>query len=138
MASNQRIQKVCQHEPCSKIFIAQKVTTKFCSLTCARRDYKLLERKKKLKIAEIETTTQLQKIRQGILGKDEKQESDETAILPALVNIDTLGKFTTLSVRTIYRMMKDDPQFPKHKIRSNLRFDKDEVLAYLKNKYGSL
>jgi predicted DNA-binding transcriptional regulator AlpA len=134
MSSNQQIKKVCLHEPCSKIFTAQKVTTKFCSLDCARRDYKLQEKKRKLQQVQVETSARMEKIREDILGpKNPEQDSD---IPPELINISTLHKITSLSERTIYRLMKD-PEFPRQKILSNLRFDKNDVLAYLKKKFGS-
>ncbi len=50
MSSNQRIKKVCEH--CNEIFIAQKATTKYCSLICAQRNYKLREKRERLKKAE--------------------------------------------------------------------------------------
>lgn len=135
MSSNQRIQKVCLHEPCSKIFIAQKVNTKFCSLQCAQREYKLQIKKQKLQLAEAETSARLEKVREDILGV--KGANREAEVAPELITIEVLSKITSLSERTIYRLLKD-PEFPRHKIRSSLRFDKNDVLAYLKSKHGAL
>lgn len=135
MSSNQRIQKVCLHEPCSKLFIAQKVTTKFCSLICAQRDYKLQQRKMKLKVVEVETTARLEKVRESIVGKDEEKVQPDFA--PELVDIKGLSKITTISERTLYRLMEEDDKFPKQKIRKNLRFNKDDVLAYFKTRFGA-
>lgn len=57
MSSHLRIKKICEH--CGEVFIAQKTVTKFCSLTCARRNYKLREKKERVQKVESETYTQL-------------------------------------------------------------------------------
>ena len=55
MSSNIRIEKTC--ECCQNSFIAQKVTTRYCSHACARRYYKKRVRNEKLNHAiEIENT----------------------------------------------------------------------------------
>lgn len=56
MSSNLRIPKICQY--CNSSFIAQKLTTKFCSLKCAQRNYKQQLREKKLKKANEEYINQ--------------------------------------------------------------------------------
>jgi excisionase family DNA binding protein len=46
MSSNIRIEKTCEY--CHNSFIAQKVTTRYCSHACARRYYKKRVRDEKL------------------------------------------------------------------------------------------
>lgn len=46
MSSNIRIKKVCQH--CGKDFIAKTTVTKYCGDRCAKRAYKVRERKEKI------------------------------------------------------------------------------------------
>ncbi|WP_158085349.1 hypothetical protein [Niastella vici] len=46
MSSNIRIQKVCLH--CKKVFTAKITVTKFCSDDCAKRNYKLRIKVKKV------------------------------------------------------------------------------------------
>lgn len=48
-----RINKICQH--CSKLFEAQKVTTKFCTTRCAQLNYKLRAKLKRKGETEKET-----------------------------------------------------------------------------------
>ena len=51
MSSNIRILKVCEY--CKQEFIAKKTTTKTCSDTCAKRFYKLNQKKDKIAQAEL-------------------------------------------------------------------------------------
>ncbi|SEM90742.1 hypothetical protein SAMN04488505_10713 [Chitinophaga rupis] len=125
MSSNLNIKKVCQH--CQQIFIAKKITTKFCSLVCAQRNYKLKVQQAKLQKAESETAAVVTGINSSLptTNKDHPKE---------LLDITTLAYVTTLSERTLYRMM-EDPAFPKIKIDSNLRFHKETVIKYIIEKY---
>lgn len=53
MSSNIRLLRVCQH--CHTEFVAQKTVTKYCSLVCAQRAYKLRMRKDKIDRSNKET-----------------------------------------------------------------------------------
>lgn len=52
------IRKVCEY--CSKEFTAQKVSTRFCSHTCASRAYKQRKRKERVQNIEVETQKTIQ------------------------------------------------------------------------------
>ena len=52
MSSNLRIVKICVY--CKQEFIARKTTTKSCSDACAKRFYKVKQREKAIKRAEVE------------------------------------------------------------------------------------
>lgn len=54
MSSKIEITKVCQH--CGNEFIAKTTVTKFCSHTCANRNYK--QRKKTEKLNQVKTPTE--------------------------------------------------------------------------------
>ena len=47
MSSNISIPKICNH--CGKSYIAHKTTTRYCSLICNSRDYKLKVKQEKIK-----------------------------------------------------------------------------------------
>lgn len=129
MSSNLSITKVCQHEPCKKIFTAKKYTTKFCSLTCAQRDYKLKAKQDRIQRVEKETKTTMQEMHSTPSNDSAaiNQQSRE------LIDIASLAFITSLSERTLFRMMKD-PDFPRIKIESNLRFHKETVIKYIMEK----
>lgn len=52
MSSNISIPKICNH--CGKSYIAHKTTTRYCSLICNSRDYKLKVKQEKIKNTLIE------------------------------------------------------------------------------------
>lgn len=52
MSSNITIPKICVH--CNKGFIAKTIVTKYCSLKCASRAYKLNKKKEKVEKAQVE------------------------------------------------------------------------------------
>lgn len=124
MSSNLQIKKVCQH--CGKEFIAKKTTTKFCSTQCGQRNYKIRERMNKVESASSIMQTVFRTTNSNIPGLPEK----------LLVDIRTLAFVTSMSVRMMFRLLKE-PDFPKVKIRRRLLFDPNQVLDYLKKRYGS-
>jgi excisionase family DNA binding protein len=52
MSSNISIPKICNH--CGKSYIAHRTTTRYCSLICNSRDYKLKVKQEKIKNTLIE------------------------------------------------------------------------------------
>lgn len=124
MSSNLQIKKVCQH--CGKEFIAKKTTTKFCSTRCGQRNYKIRERMNKVEPASPYFQTAFRTSHSNISSLPEK----------LLVDIRVLAFVTSISVRTMFRLIKE-PDFPKVKIGRRLLFDPRQVLGYLKKRYGS-
>ena len=59
MSSNLELKRICQH--CGKNFIAKKTSTKFCSLPCGQRNYKVRQRMNKIETLNrrVKTTTLL-------------------------------------------------------------------------------
>ena len=57
---------------------------------------------------------------------------------PRLIKLDSVVEITTLSVPTIYRLMKND-QFPKQIMVSerSARWSESEVLEYINEKFKS-
>jgi excisionase family DNA binding protein len=91
MSSNIKIQRICQH--CNSEFAARTTVTKYCSLSCAQKNYKLRKRNEKIKVSNEETLTfKLQPIE--ILKEKEFLSVEETGVL--------LG----VSKRTLYRLIK--------------------------------
>ena len=124
-----RIKKVCQH--CGEVFTAQTTITKYCSLQCAQRAYK-----KRVKEGKIDDATK--KTREDLLVQRQPLgNSAGIQVMKELVNIKELSVITSLSERTLFRLIKDK-KFPKMKVGKRLVFNKDAVVNYLNYKYGSL
>lgn len=105
--------------------------TKYCSLQCAQRAYK--KRVKEDKIDEA-----AKKTKEDLLGQNHPLgNSANIRVVKELVNIKELSVITSLSERTLFRLIKDK-KFPKMKVGKRLVFNKDAVVNYLNYKYGSL
>jgi len=124
MSSNLEIQRSCLH--CGVKFIAKKASTKFCSVPCAQRNYKVRQRMNKIALA-------------NSAGKGCFEGNDLSQLFkveePDLIDILSLSYATSISKRTIFRLMKD-AQFPRIKIGKRLLFDKIMVVKYLQKKFG--
>lgn len=89
MSSNIQLQKTCQY--CGKKFIAQKTTTKCCSLQCGQRAYKQRKRDEKVQTA-IQQDEQVVVMKPDIVSKE---------FLSIAETCDLIGA----SRWTIYRMI---------------------------------
>lgn len=125
MSSNLEIPKTCLH--CGSKFVAKKTSTKFCSISCAQRNYKVRERIKKVDSAKHAVKEQLS-TKEATL----KIEASD----PDLIDIEHLSFYTSISKRTIFRLLKD-PLFPKIKVGRRLLFNKKRVIGYLEQRYSS-
>ncbi len=125
MSSNLELKRVCQH--CGVTFIAKKTTTKFCSLQCGQRNYKVRERMNKISNRNVEAKAITNHVDHQSLVSYSEQE---------LIDIKMLAFVTSMSERTIFNLIKD-PEFPKLKIGRRLLFNKKAVMEYLVKKYGN-
>ena len=126
MSSNIRIKKVCEH--CGEIFMARTTITRYCSHKCNSADYKKKEKQNKIEQSNQQTKNK-------ILDQQEVIQP-EIKVSKELVNVKELSVITSLSERTLFRLIKDK-KFPKMKIGKRLVFNKDAVINYLNFKYGS-
>ncbi|HKO79935.1 MAG TPA: helix-turn-helix domain-containing protein [Chitinophagaceae bacterium] len=126
MSSNIRIKKVCEH--CGDIFMAKTTTTRYCSHRCNSAAYKKKEKQDKIEQSNQQTKNK-------ILHQQEVIQPEIT-VSKELVNVKELSVITSLSERTLFRLVKDE-KFPKMKIGKRLVFNKDAVINYLNFKYGS-
>jgi excisionase family DNA binding protein len=55
---------------------------------------------------------------------------------PDLITVDQLSFYTSISNRTIFRLLSD-PDFPRIRIGRRLLFNKAKVLKYLEKKFGN-
>jgi len=69
-----------------------------------------------------------------ILEPKSSTSKGQISIIRDLISIRELSAVTSLSERTIYRLM-DDKEFPRLKVGRRLLFKKDEVVTYLANKF---
>lgn len=129
MSSNIRLKKVCQH--CGNIFTARTTVTKYCSDVCSKRAYKERVKEEKVRRARERTREEMLTPVPALSNESQKVFSKE------LVNIRELSMITSLSERTLFRLIKDK-RFPKMKVGDRLVFNKDAVINYLNFKYGSV
>ena len=97
MSSNIRIPKVCEY--CKNSFTAQKSSTKYCSLTCAQRNYKKTKRDEKVDKAHKEYT----KIQQN----KQPKLADSTINLKAYLSVKDTCKMLNASDSTIRKYIKE-------------------------------
>lgn len=125
MSSNLELKRICQH--CGGTFIAKKTTTKFCSLGCGQRNYKVRERMNKIADRNaVARASVFQPASQSIISPPEQD----------FIDIKMLAFITSMSERMIFNLIKD-PDFPRLKIGRRLLFDRKAVMDYLVRKYGN-
>jgi predicted DNA-binding transcriptional regulator AlpA len=122
MSSNLILKRICQH--CGKAFIAKKTSTKFCSLQCGQRNYKVRQRINKVDKSNIESRQLL-----DIPGQN------SLVIEQELIDIKALAYTISISERMLFNLIKN-PSFPKLKIGRRLLFNKREVITYLVENYS--
>jgi excisionase family DNA binding protein len=126
MSSNLEVKRICQH--CGKHFIAKKFSTKFCSLECGQRNYKIRER-----ITKITASNAAAK------ASFKTQEVIQAYTVPSVekyfISMKLLSISVGISERTLFRLLKDH-KLPRLKIGRKLLFHRDTVINYLTNKYG--
>jgi predicted DNA-binding transcriptional regulator AlpA/ribosomal protein S27AE len=128
MSSNIKIKKVCQY--CGNVFMAKTTVTRYCSHKCNSADYK--KQLKDKKVADAVEDTKL------IILNEVSAHKQVANITKELVKIKELAIITSLSERTLFRLIKENKDFPKVKIGKRLAFHKDTVINYLNKKYGNL
>jgi Predicted transcriptional regulator len=124
MSSNIRIKKVCEH--CGEIFMAKTTITRYCSHRCNSAAYKKKEKQDKIELSNQQTKNK-------ILNQQEVNQP-EIKVSKELVNVRELSVITSLSERTLFRLIKDK-KFPRIKIGKRLMFNKDAVINYINFKY---
>lgn len=127
MSSNLELKRICQH--CGAAFIAKKTTTRFCSLQCGQRNYKVRERMNKISNRNAEA-------RAKVIQSNANPQSLVSAPEQDLIDIKMLAFVTSMSERMIFKLIKD-PGFPKLKIGRRLLFNRKAVMEYLVKKYGN-
>ena len=118
--SSIRITKICQW--CGVEFVAQKVSTKYCSHRCANLAYKQTVRDKRVKQAEAETLSiKLEKPIENVKDKE-------------YLSFAQAGKLLGLSRQAVYNMVKSG-NLKASKISSRLSFiRRADIDAMLENK----
>lgn len=118
--SSIRITKICQW--CGVEFVAQKVSTKYCSHRCANLAYKQAVRDKRVKQAEAETLSiKLEKPIENVKNKE-------------YLSFAQAGKLLGLSRQAVYNMVKAG-NLKASKISSRLSFIRRvDIDAMLKNR----
>jgi len=128
MSSNLRIKRVCEN--CGNVFIAKTTVTKYCSDECAKKHYKWRKRQAKVEKSYDETKDRL-------LRPTAIPTASNTASQQDLINVKTLSAATGISRASLFRLMQDEA-FPKLKIGAMLLFNKEKVLQYLTDKFGTI
>ena len=126
MSSNLELKRICQH--CGKSFIAKKTSTKFCSLECGQRNYKIRQRINKISASNAVA-------RASFNGPEKILADSVPPIEKYFISIKLLALTIGVSERTLFRLIKDN-KFPRLKIGRRLLFHRESVIAYISNKYG--
>lgn len=90
MSTNIRIKRVCQH--CQKTFCAQTTVTRFCSIQCARKNYKLRQRQKKIDKSNNETVKVMKAPVEQLNFSD-------------ILTVKDVAKIIGCHIRLVYRMI---------------------------------
>lgn len=130
MSSNIRVKKTCQH--CRATFIAKTTVTKFCSDTCAKRNYKKRVREEKVTAVILETNHQVIEHHYHSNRPSPEAVSLHTS-LHEWISIRDMAYVLNVSERTLFRCLKDE-SFPKLKIGRKLLFNKQHVVNYFISK----
>ena len=96
-SSTFRINKVCQH--CGTVFEAQKVSTKFCSLQCNQRNYKLRAKLSKKDKAEIQLTEIVFKPKVNAVNLELIKQKE-------FLSVTEISKLLNCSRQTVYNIIK--------------------------------
>lgn len=92
MASQIRIQRICQH--CGNEFTAKTTVTKYCGDVCSKRAYKARKKAGKIEASNEETKAILEKPLTHIQGKD-------------FLSISEVCQLFKVSRTTVWRLMKE-------------------------------
>jgi excisionase family DNA binding protein len=130
MSSNIRVKKICQH--CRATFIAKTTVTKFCSDTCAKRNYKKRMREEKVTAVILETNHQVIEQHYYSGGASPEVVPLHTN-LHEWISIRDMAYILNVSERTLFRCIKD-ATFPRLKIGKKLLFNKQQVVNYFISK----
>jgi len=134
MSSNIRLKKICHH--CKQSFIAQKTVTKFCSLTCAQRNYKKRLREEKITKVILETNSQLLGHHSSATGAIEQKSSD-LKVQRDWISVANMAEVMGITERTLFRQIKNRA-FPRLKIGRRLLLNKQQVIEFLTSKEEGL
>ena len=126
MSSNLELKRICQH--CGKSFIAKKMSTKFCSLECGQRNYKVRERINKITASNVTA-------RASFKNPEAIMAYTVPPVEKYFITMKLLSLTLGISERTLFRLLKDH-KLPRLKIGRKLLFHRDTVINYLTNKYG--
>lgn len=91
MSSNLSIKKRCEH--CKNDFFAKTTKTRYCSLDCNRKHYKILAKQKKIAVAETVTKYKINDV--DDINKKEFLTAKEAAFI------------LSMSLRTLYRLIEN-------------------------------
>ncbi|WP_367998207.1 helix-turn-helix domain-containing protein [Arenibacter palladensis] len=92
MSSNIKVSRICQN--CNQVFVARTTVTKYCGDTCAKRAYKVRQRKKKIKTS-YEETLKL------------KLQPYEVLAVKDYLTVKEAASLLSISTRTTYRLINN-------------------------------
>jgi len=108
MSSNIKVQRICQH--CGNEFTAKTVLTRYCSLNCNRKAYKLSLKVAKIEASNIETKLIKEKPLDEIKAKEFLSVRDVSKLIGCsrqnvylLINTGKLKATNILKKKTIIR-----------------------------------
>lgn len=122
MSSNIRVEKICQH--CKAVFVAKTTKTKFCSVRCAGKAYKIRKREEKLGIIRSEVKQEKQ-----VINKIDIQDKD-------ILKVSEASILVGCSTKTIYRLIKGG-EIKAHNFSQRItRISRSEINKFLEKPVG--
>ena len=91
MSSNIEITRVC--EQCKKAFIARTTVTKYCSMACTKKVYRLRQKSTKITASNKETFLKVNKIKEPVKDRD-------------FLTVRQASLLLNMSPKTIYRLIE--------------------------------
>jgi len=91
MSSNISITRVCEH--CKKPFTARTTKTKYCSLSCSSKAYKVRQKQGKIEVSNTETFLKINKVKEPVNDKD-------------FLTVKMASLLLNMSPKTIYRLIE--------------------------------
>lgn len=98
MKTNIRVDKVCQY--CNKLFIAQKLTTKYCSHICNSRAYKAIKKYEKINSVTPESESTKTVLPTPVASYLEQIQEKQ------FLTVKETAKLLGISKSTLYRLIK--------------------------------
>lgn len=120
-----RVEKVCQY--CNKLFIAQKLTTKYCSHKCNSRAYKAIKKHEKINNVDLESEPSNAVLPTPVVSFLDQIQRKE------YLTVKETAKLLGISKSTLYRLIKNGTIKAGNISERTTRIKRTEIERMFKN-----